>query len=81
MLGIVIVQIILCLAHWFLYSTWIKFWWPLGSEVGFELKTALILLSVSFMTAALLSLRYANWFVTFVYRIEAIWLGLLNFSL
>lgn len=78
-LGIVIVQIILCLAHWFLYSTWIIFWWPLGSVVGFELKTALILLSVSFMTAALLSLRYANWFVTSIYRIAAIWLGLLNF--
>jgi len=31
------------------------------------------------MAAALLSLRYANWFVTLIYRIGAIWLGLLNF--
>ncbi len=78
-LGIVIIQIILCLAHWFLYYTWIKFWWPLDAAAGFELRTALIVLSVSFMTAALLSLRYANWFVTVIYRIAAIWLGLLNF--
>ena len=29
-LGILIVQALLCLAHWFLYSTWIAFWWPLS---------------------------------------------------
>jgi uncharacterized protein len=77
--GIVFVQTFLCLGHWFLYYTWTKFWWPLGAAARFDLKAVLIVLAASLITAALLSLRYTNWFVTVIYRIAAIWLGLLNF--
>ena len=78
-LGILIVQTLLCLAHWFLYSTWVDFWWPLSPAGAFRLRAALIVLSCLFMVAALLSFRFSNWFVAFLYQIAAIWLGLLNF--
>ncbi len=78
-LGILIVQTLLCLAHWFLYSTWVDFWWPLGPAAVFKLRVALIVLSCLFMVAALLSFRFSNWMVALLYQIAAAWLGLLNF--
>ncbi len=80
-LGIVIVQAILCLAHWFLYVTWTAFWWPLSPSATLGLKVVLIALSMLFMTAALLGFRFTNWLVAFIYQIAALWLGLLNFFL
>jgi uncharacterized protein len=78
-LGILIVQALLCLAHWFLYSTLIDFWWPLSPAATLELRTAFIVLSVSFIVAALLGFRFTNWFVALMYQLAAVWLGLLNF--
>lgn len=78
-LGILIVQAFLCLAHWFLYCTWIDFWWPLGPGATLALRIALIVLSALFMFAALLGFRFSNWMVAFIYQIAALWLGLLNF--
>ncbi len=78
-LGIVILQIILCLAHWFLYSTWIDFWLPLAPAVRLVLRVVLIALSASFIVAALLSFRYYNWLVRLIYRVAALWIGLFNF--
>jgi hypothetical protein len=78
-LGIVVVQAFLCLAHWFVYRTWVDFWWPLSASADHGLRIALILLSVSFIVAALLSFRFSNWLVAFIYQIAAVWLGLVNF--
>ena len=78
-LGILIVQALLCLAHWFLYFTWTAFWWPLSPEAKFALKIALIGLSVIFIVGALLGFRFTNWLVALIYQIAAVWLGLLNF--
>ena len=78
-LGILIVQTFLCLAHWFLYCTWIDFWWPLSPAASLALRIALILLSASFMVAALLGFRFSNWLVALIYQAAAAWLGLLNF--
>lgn len=77
--GIVIVQVILCLAHWFLYLTWTSFSWPMSPTAILWLKIALTCLSMLFMTAALLGFRFSNWLVAFIYQIAALWLGLLNF--
>jgi uncharacterized protein len=77
-LGILIVQAILCLAHWFLYVTWTSFW-PLSPHGLFQLRIALTCLSFLFMAAALLGFRFTNWVVALFYQISAIWLGLLNF--
>ncbi len=78
-LGILIVQTLLCLAHWFLYSTLVDFWWPLSPAASLGLRIALIALSCTFMVAALLSFRFSNWFVALLYQIASVWLGLLNF--
>jgi predicted MPP superfamily phosphohydrolase len=78
-LGILIVQTLLCLAHWFLYSTLVDFWWPLTAEAVLGLRIALIGLSCVFVVAALLSFRFFNPMVALLYRIASVWLGLLNF--
>ncbi|MFZ0746378.1 MAG: metallophosphoesterase [Terracidiphilus sp.] len=78
-LGILIVQALLCLAHWFLYRTLIDFWWPLSPPASFALRIGLTVLSASFMVAALLGFRFSNWLVALIYQIAAVWLGLLNF--
>ncbi len=78
-LGILIVQVFLFLAHWFLYCTWVDFWCPLSPATTFALRVALVVLSVSFMVAALLGFRYSNWLVVWIYKMAAVWLGLLNF--
>lgn len=80
-LGILIVQAFLCLAHWFLYFTWIRFWWPMTPAAAFNLRVALIVLSLVFIICALLGFRYTNWVVALFYQIAAVWLGLVNFFL
>lgn len=78
-LGILTVQIFLCLAHWFLYLTWTHFWWTLSPGQDESLRVALLVLSSTFVVAALLSFRFANTLVNALYWIAAIWLGILNF--
>lgn len=78
-LGILTVQVILCLAHWFLYRTWIHFWWPLSPAADETLRAALLVLSSTFVVAALLSFRFANLLVDVIYWFAAIWLGVMNF--
>jgi len=80
-LGIVIVQAVLCLAHWFLYVTWTAFWWPLSPAATLASKAAFVCLSMLFITAALFGFRFTNWLVAFIYQIAAVWLGMLNFFL
>ena len=78
-LGILAVQVILCLAHWFLYSTWIHFWWPMSPAAEESLRAVLLVLSSTFVAAAIASFRYANRLVDLLYWIAALWLGVLNF--
>jgi predicted MPP superfamily phosphohydrolase len=77
-LPIAIVQTFLCLAHWFLYRTWIDFW-PLSPAATFALRSALSVLSVIFVVAAILSFQFSNPVVRFFYWIASIWLGIANF--
>ncbi len=53
--------------------------WRLNPATAWPVGGALVLLSVSFVAAALLGYRYSNGFVSFIYKIAAVWLGLLNF--
>lgn len=78
-LAITFVQALVLLAHWFLYRTAIEFWPSLGPTGSFELGAALAVLGGSFIVAALLSFRFSNWLVALIYKIAAVWLGLLNF--
>lgn len=78
-LGIVVVQTFLILAHWFIYHTWIVFWGGLGPSATLALRTTLILLAFSFIAAALLGFYFTGRLVTLLYRVASVWLGLLNF--
>lgn len=80
-LGILIVQSILCLAHWFLYITWLAFWWPVGPATVSAVQIALTVLSFVFMVGAVLGFRFTNWLVALLYQIAAVWLGLMDFLL
>ena len=79
---IIIVQMLMFLSHWFLYETWTYFFEISrtgGSHGSLALKTAMAVLSVSFVTASLLAFRYFNIFVRVLYTIAAVWLGMLNY--
>jgi predicted MPP superfamily phosphohydrolase len=72
-------QVILLLAHWFIYRTLVVFCGNLGPARIRALGIALFLLAFSFIAAALLSFRFSNPLVAAIYKIAAVWLGFLNF--
>ncbi len=78
---IVIIQIVLGLAHVFLYQTWT--FSPAGGDTpgALWIKVALAFLSVSFVAASLFAFRYTNPALRAFYRAAAIWMGLLSFLL
>jgi len=59
-LAIVIIQSFLCAAHWFMYRTWIDFWWPMSPTAVLALRIAFALLSFTFVIASLLGFRFSN---------------------
>jgi predicted MPP superfamily phosphohydrolase len=75
---IVIMQTILFLGHWLLYTTWTSFW-HLGSGVAQVLGVTLLTLSLTFTAASALSFRHSNWLVAGFYKLASVWLGFLNF--
>ena len=81
MVAICTIQALLLLAHWFIFHTWIAFWGSSSAEATLALKGALFALALSFVVAALLSFRFANPLVIFIYRIAATWLGFMTFFL
>ena len=78
-LGISIVELILLLAHWFLFHTWIEFWDPPSPTTMLVLRLVMLALGFSFVVAALLSFRYSSRIVTGFYKLASVWLGLVNF--
>ena len=73
---IAIVQSVLFLSHFFLYKTW-----TFGSpqSEGIRLEMVVGLLSVSFVVASVLAFFYTNPLVRALYRVAAVWVGLLSF--
>jgi uncharacterized protein len=73
------IQLALCLAHFFLYETWT--FSPAGRNIpgAFWIKLALAFLSVTFVPASLLAFRYTNAAVRAIYRVAAVWVGLVTF--
>jgi predicted MPP superfamily phosphohydrolase len=76
---IAVIQSILCLTHLVLYETWTFSTAASDTVSAFWIKLALGFLSVSFVVASLLALRYTNAALRAFYRAAAIWLGLLSF--
>ncbi len=77
--GILVVQVSLSLAHWFIYDTLIFFGGNLSPATVLALRVALTLLAFSFMVGALLSFKFSNLLVELIYKVAAVWLGFLNF--
>lgn len=75
------VQVILFLTHLVVYETWT--FSTSGQVVAEPLwqKVALVILSVSFLSASLLAWRYTSAPVRAIYKVAAVWLGLLSFLL
>jgi predicted MPP superfamily phosphohydrolase len=78
-MGVVFMQGILLLAHLFLYRTWIDFWGASGPAADLALRAVLSVLAFSFIVAALLGFRFSGVLVATIYKLAAVWLGLLNF--
>src|ERR1039458_7430981 len=77
--AILVIQVLLLLGHWFVYSTCIAFWSGLAPATAADLRIAMLILAFSFVVASLLSFRYSNPLVRLVYWAAAVWLGFLNF--
>ncbi len=78
-LPILVLQVLLFLAHWFVYSTCIAFWPGLSPAAVADLRATMLVLAFSFVPASLLAFRFHNFAVRFLYWIAAIWLGFLNY--
>lgn len=77
-LAISLLQAFLFAAHWFIFHTIVSFL-TVDPALALFLRITLYLLSFSFIIAAVLSHRFDNPVVSVIYRIAAVWLGLLNF--
>src|SRR5690242_850556 len=75
---VAVVQLILFLAHFFIYETWI-FGAAGGAASSAWLRITAGVLSVSFLSASLLAFRFTNSAVRTFYRIAAVWLGIVSF--
>ena len=73
---IAVVQIVLFLAHYFLYQTWTFRYVP-GHPAG--LQATLGLLSISFVVASVLAFSYTSGPVRVLYKGAAAWMGFLSF--
>ncbi len=78
-LGITLIQVILFLAHWFLFHTWITFWPGPFPAPQAGLRIAFFALAFVFMAASLLSFRFAGTLIDLFYRFAALWLGFAHF--
>jgi len=81
LLLIAIVQVILSLAHWFLYETWAHFWYAPPAVPSRQLWVIVFALSLTFTTASVLSLQTANRLLRWFYTASAVWTGFGSFAL
>jgi len=79
--AILVIQVILFLGHWFVYSTFIAFWPGLAPAAVADFRIAMLVLAFSFVVASLLSFRFSNPVVSVIYWAAAVWLGFVNFFL
>src|ERR1700756_3785460 len=73
-----VVQSVLFLTHFFIYETW-TFAAPGNEATALWLKVTVGVLSVSFLGTSLLAFRYTNPILRTLYRIAAVWLGIVSF--
>jgi len=76
---VTVIQLILFAGHASLYETIVYFWLVQSDSARFDLRIALAILSVTFVTASLLAFRYFNVAVRIYYTLAAAWLGIFSF--
>src|SRR3984957_3994988 len=79
--AILVIQVILFLGHWFVYSTFVAFWPGLTPAAVGGVRTAMLVLAFSFVAASLLSFRFYNPVVRVIYWAAAVWLVFVSFFL
>ena len=78
--AILVIQAILLLGHWFVYSTFVASFSPGPPPVAIgDLRIAMLVLAFSFVIASLLSFRFSNPVVRIIYWGGAVWVGFVNF--
>lgn len=75
---ILIIQSLLFLVHWLIYATWTDFR-VVPAATARILAAVLAVLSVSFVTATLLAMRWNNPVLRAFYTMASVWLGVVNF--
>ena len=76
---IAVVQTVLFLTHLVLYETWTFSTSATRAPGALWLKLILAILSVSFLLASLLAWRFTGALARGIYKVAAVWLGLLSF--
>ena len=78
-LGILFIKAFLLAAHWFIYRTFVDFWFPMSRVAQVLLLWAVILLAVSFVISALIGFRWSNAPIRLLYTLSSAWLGFANY--
>jgi predicted MPP superfamily phosphohydrolase len=76
---VIVIQLILFAAHFFLYETWAFSPTPGQAHGALWIKLMLGILSISFVLASLLAFRFTNGPLRAFYRAASVWLGLSSF--
>ncbi|HUO35119.1 MAG TPA: metallophosphoesterase [Candidatus Acidoferrum sp.] len=76
---VVTIQLLLFFGHWLVYETWMYFSMPGTLQEARALQIALGVLSITFVTASMLSFRFNNPPVRWFYTLSATWIGTLNY--
>ena len=79
LVGIFLIQVVLFVAQWFVYTTWIDFHPGLSHAAAAGLWDGTVVLAFSFVAASLLTFRFSSFPVTLFYKLAAIWLGFANY--
>lgn len=75
-----VVQIILLAVHWFLYDTWVHFWYAPPDAPPAFLWPLIFALSFTFVAASVLSLQTGGAPVRWFYTFSAVWVGFASFA-
>jgi predicted MPP superfamily phosphohydrolase len=78
-IAITVIQAFLLATHWFIYQTLVSFCPALSPTVLLALRTVLLFLAFSFISATILGFHSAGRLVTLLYTIAAVWLGMFNY--
>lgn len=78
---VAVIQAMFFLGHFFVYETWMYSSDGAATSGPVAVRLALGVLSVSFVVSSMLAFRYTNWLVRGIYKISAVWMGLMSFLL